>query len=115
MHGHQLDRLLPRSCVAVGKQRDVGQIIFKRTFLTAGVFVFIDRLLELGQIVQPLLAALGTQHLLIAALVQQRTEHLGNRLARIVRGKIPDQANELRRLGRAEQLVLQVALQGLVE
>ena len=91
------------------------QIILQRALLAAGGLILIDRLLELGQIVQPLLTALGAQHFLIAAAVQQRGEHLGDRPARIRGGELLDQRDKPPCVRPAERLVLQIALQRLIE
>ena len=115
VHGHQLDRLPPHGCIAVRKQRDVGQVILERTFLPAGIFIFIDRLLELGQVVQTLLATLSAQHFLIAAPVQQRGKHLGDGFPRVIRREVLDQMDKLPHLCGVEQLMLQIALQRFIK
>ena len=56
--------------------RNVGEVMLHRALLAAARLVFVDGLLELGQIVQPLLTALGAQRLFIPALVQNIREHL---------------------------------------
>jgi len=54
----------------------MGQVVLQGTFLAAGGLILIDRLLQLGQIVQPVLASLGAEHHLVAALVEYGGQHL---------------------------------------
>ena len=74
--GHQL-HLVPRlPGVGVGEQGHVGEIVLQGALLAAGGLILIDRLLQLGQIVQPVLASLGAEHHLVAALVEYGGQHL---------------------------------------
>lgn len=74
--GHQLHLVALLGDIAVAEKRDVGEVMLHRALLAAARLVFVDGLLELGQIVQPLLTALGAQRLFIPALVQNIREHL---------------------------------------
>ena len=79
MNGHEFDLISLIPCIAVGEEGNMRQIMLQRTFLTAGRLIFINRLLQLGQLVQPFLASLCPQRLFIAALVEDRSQHFGNR------------------------------------
>ena len=70
MNGHKLHLGGSVGSITVRKQRDVRQIVFKRCLLAAGGLIFVNGLLQLSQIVQPLLTALGSEHLLITAVVE---------------------------------------------
>ena len=54
VHGHQLHAVAAVARVGVCKQGHMGQIVLERAFLAARRLIFIDGLLQLGQIVQPL-------------------------------------------------------------
>ena len=69
VHGHQLDLVARLRAVGVREQRDMREVMLDRRFLAAGRFVFVDRLLELGKVVQSLLTALGAERCFIAAFV----------------------------------------------
>ena len=70
MNGHELYLIALLGRIAVGKERHARQIIFEHCLFAAGRLVFVDGLLELSQIVEPLLTALGAQHGLIAARIE---------------------------------------------
>ena len=76
MDGHQLHTVPHLPGVAIGKEGHMGQVVLQGTFLAAGGLILIDRLLQLGQIVQPVLASLGAEHHLVAALVEYGGQHL---------------------------------------
>ena len=57
------------------------QIAVKRDLFSARCLEFMHRLLQLGKVIEPLLASLGAQHLLVAAFVEQRRKHLRHRAA----------------------------------
>ena len=101
--------------IGVCEQRNVRQIMLERTFLAAGRLVGIDRLLELGQIVQPHLAALRAEHGLVAALVQNGSQQLGNGHLIINAGERLDERDEFPALRPAQQLAVQIPAQRVVE
>ena len=76
MDGHQLHPVPLFGGIRIGEQRRTGQIVLQGDLLPAGGLVLVYRLLQLRQVVQPLLAALGAEHLLIAALVEDGRKHL---------------------------------------
>ena len=115
MHGHELHLVGRLVGVGVGKKRHMGQIVLERGLLAAGDFVIPDGLLELGQIVEPFLTALGAQHLLVAALVQHGRQELRHGALPVFRGKALDQTDELSRLRALEALVVQQLLQRLIQ
>lgn len=67
--GHQLHLVALLGDITVAEKRDMDKVVLHRALLTAARLVFVDGLLELGQIIEPLLTALGAQRLFIAALV----------------------------------------------
>ena len=89
--------------------------MLERAFLAAGRLVGIDRLLEFGQIVQPHLAALRAEHGLVAALVQNGGQQLGNGHLIINAGERFDQRDEFPALRPAQQLAVQIPAQRVVE
>ena len=101
--------------IGVCEQRNVRQIMLQRAFLAAGRLVGIDRLLQLGQIVQPHLAALRAEHGLVAALVQNGGQQLGNGHLIINAGERFDQRDEFPALRPAQQLAVQIPAQRVVE
>ena len=115
MHGHQLYLVALLGNIAVAEKRDVGKVMLHCALLAAARLVFVDRLLELSQIVEPLLTALGAQRLFIAAFVQNVRKHLGNRAALIRVRKALDQVDKLSCLRAAEHTVLQMIFERCVE
>ena len=76
MNCHEPDFVIRIRRIAVGKQCHMREIVLGRGLFAAGSLIFVHGLLELGQIVQPVLAPLGPEHLLIAASV----ENIGKKL-----------------------------------
>ena len=88
MDGHQLHLVLGViPAVRVGEQGGIGQVVGQRHLLAAGGLIHIHRLFQLRQIVQPLLTALGAEHLLIAALIEDSRQHLRHGLALVLGGE----------------------------
>jgi hypothetical protein len=83
----------------------MGQVVLQSTLLPAGDLVVVDGLLELREVVQPLLTALGAEHLLIAACIEHGGEDFRNGPLRIVRGEALDEGEELLGLGALEEAV----------
>src|SRR5699024_9709232 len=73
---HQAHLVLSSRGIAVREQRHMGEVMLQRALLPAGRLILIDRLLELREIVEPFLAALRAEHLLIAAVIEQRGQKL---------------------------------------
>ena len=69
MDRHQPDLVPGLRPIQTGEQSDMGQILFQRVLLAAGVFKIVKVLFQFCQVVQPCLAALGAQSLLVTALV----------------------------------------------
>ena len=115
VNGHQphLVSLLRR--VGIGEQSHMGQIVLQGDLLPAGGLVLIYRLLQLRQIVQPFLAALGAEHLLVAALIEEGRKHLGHRSPPISGGKGLYQADKPSGACSFEKWVLQIVLQRLIQ
>ena len=93
----------------------MGQVALQRDLLAAGRLKVVHRLLQLRQIVQPLLAALGPQRFFVSALVQRRRQNLGHRTLGVIRRKAVDQPDKLFRLRALENTVLQVLHKGVVQ
>ena len=70
VYGHELHLVVAAVRIAVGEQGYVGEVVLQGTFLSAAYLVFVNGLLQLRQVVQPLLAARGAQRRLIAAFVE---------------------------------------------
>ena len=114
--GHEFDFVREGLRVLVRQQSHVRQVVLRRAVLAAGVFKVIYGSLQLRQIIKPLLAAFCAEHFLVAALVQDLRQEVGDRVpgCRGSRGAL-DEPEELRGAGAAEQLGLVVLLQCLVE
>ena len=115
MDGHQLHLVALLGDIAVAEKRDVGEVMLHRALLAAARLVFVDGLLELGQIVQALLTALGAQRLFIPALVQNIREHLRDGPTLIRVRKALDQIDELLCLRAAEHAVFEVVFERYIE
>ena len=113
--GHQLHLVALLGDIAVAEKRDVGEVMLHRALLAAARLVFVDGLLELGQIVQPLLTALGAQRLFIPALVQNIREHLRDGPPLIRVRKALDQIDKLLCLRAAEHAVFEVVFERYIE
>ena len=113
--GHKPDALTPRRSVPGAVKRHVRQIGGGVGFLAAADLKIVDGLLQLRQIVQPILVALGPQRQLIAAGVQNAGEQLGDGEAAGGGCISLDQGDECRRLRAAEDLVVQRLPQGGIE
>lgn len=74
---HLIGRTIHR--IGVGEQRHVRQIMFERHFFAARGFELIDALFELSHIIEPLLAFLGAQHAIVAALVKHGRHNIAYR------------------------------------
>ena len=82
MDGHKAHVILRRiRNIGIGEQGYVVQIVVDGNLLAACCLELVYRLLQFGKVIEPLLASLGAQHLLVAALVEQRREHLRHRAA----------------------------------
>ena len=92
----------------------MGQVVLQGTFLAAGGLILIDRLLQLGQIVQPVLASLGAEHHLVAALVEYGGQHLRNWPPLAFGGKPLDQRHKRPGPRPLKQGLVQALLQGAV-
>ena len=114
MDGHQLHTVPHLPGVAIGKEGHVGQVVLQGTFLAAGGLILIDRLLQLGQIVQPLLAPLSAEHRLIAALIEHGGEHFGDRPPLAADGEPLDQRYQRPGPRPLKQGLVQALLQGPV-
>ena len=90
----------------------MGQIVLECAFLAARRLIFIDGLLQLGQIVQPLLTALRAEHGLIAAFVQDGGQDLRDGPTGAVGRKGIDERDEACRTRAAEGLRADTAAQG---
>ena len=88
--------------------------MFQRDFLAAGRFVVVNRLLQLGKVVQPFLTALGAQSRLVAAFVENRRKHLGHRTVCIGRREALDELYEPVRLGSLHDFVVEIAEQRFI-
>ena len=115
MHRHEL-YLVPRlRRVAVCKERYIFKVAFYSGFLAAGSLKLVYRLLQFRKVVEPLLASLCAQHLLIPALIQYAGEHLGYRPVLRRCSKAFYQRTEGSGLCTLEYLVVQTALHGLIQ
>ena len=89
--------------------------MLQRDFLTARRFILVHGLLELGQVVQPLLAAFGAKRFLIAAGVENCRQDLRYRPALVLGGKGLDELCELAGLRPLKQAVVHRFDQGFVQ
>ena len=115
MDGHEPDLVARVVEIRAREHRHVRQIVLERTFLAAGRFIRVDRLLELRQIVEPDLSALRAEHGLIPALVEHGRQQLRDRHLVIDAGKALDQRDELPRLRPAQQLPVEIFPQRVIE
>ena len=83
--------------------------------LTAGDLKIVDGLLQLREVVQALLTALGAQRKLVAALVQKPGEQLGDGQRAGEGGEALDERDEAGGLCPAEDLGVQRSAQGGLE
>ena len=89
--------------------------MLQRDLLAAGRLVVVDGLLELGKVVQPLLAALRAQRCLIAAFVEDCGEHLGDRAIGIGRCETLNELHELVRFGALHDFMVEIFEQRVVQ
>ena len=115
MDGHELDLAVGDGLLRIGEQRHVLHVVLQRGLLPATGLVFVDGLLELRQVVEPLLAAFRAQHGLIAALVHQFRKQFGDGHGLGKFGESLDQIDKLRGFRALEDLVVQVVLQAGVQ
>ena len=93
----------------------MAEVVREGALLAARLLVFADGLLELREVVQPLLAALGAEIFLIAAAVQHLAEQLRDAPALAAGGELLDERDEPPGLGAAEELVVEAAAERVVE
>ena len=99
--------------IGIGKQGYVMQIMVERDLLAARCLEFVHRLFQLGKVIEPLLASLGAQHLLVAAFVEQRRKHFGYRATLSGPAKTMHKRYKLLRLRTFEDVILARCLEGL--
>ena len=113
--GHHTHLVPSFAGIAVGEEGHVGQVMLQGDLLAAGGFICIDGLLELGQIVQPFLASLCSEHPLVAALLEHGSEHLRDRPSLRLGGEALHEVYKLSGFGALKKLLLQVVQKGLVQ
>lgn len=84
--------------IGIGKKRYTRKVALKRCFLTAGSLELIDRLLELGKVIQPVLRAFCAEHGFIAALVEHIAQKLGYGRFRAARAEALHKIHKFTRL-----------------
>ena len=113
--GHELHSVAAGVRVAVGEEGHVGEVVRQRALLSARLLIFADGLLELREVVQTLLTALGAQMLFVAAAVEHLREQLRDAPFLAACGELLHQRDELPGLGAAEELLVQIAAERVVE
>ena len=101
--------------VHVGKQRRVGQIPLQGHKLAGLCLIVIERLLQLRQVVQPVLLAGQAQHGLIAGIGQNTAEQIRQIHALVDGPVLFDHPGVLHRPAPAEQIRLQIFQQSLIQ
>ena len=115
MDRHELDPVARVVGIGVGEHGHVRQIMFRRGFLAAHRFVFVDRLFQFGQIVQPLLAAFRPEHDLIPAFIEQHREQFRGRAVMRTGRKRFDQVHEFFRFRSPEYFIVERVFQRLIQ
>ena len=110
---HLIGRAIHR--IGVGEQRHMRQIMLERHFFAACSFEFIDALLQLGHIVEPLLASLGAQHAIVAALVKYSRHHIAHRTPLELPAESLDERQKLLSLGALENFIVDGLLERLIQ
>ena len=115
MNGHQLHRLGFFPLIHVGKQRGVVKIIAQRHLFPRFSGKVVNCLLQLRQIVEPLLFPTDPEHILIAALVQDACQQVCQIHAVVNRPVLFNQPHILPGPAAAEQFCVQTGFQSFVE
>ncbi len=113
--GHELHLVPAVHGVLVGEKGDMRQIALQRPLLPAGDLEIVDRLLELRQVIEPLLASLGPQHPLVAGVVEDGGQQLRDGPRPALDGVGVDEGDELPGLRGLDELLVQVGLQRGIE
>ena len=100
--------------IGVGEQCHMRQIMLERHFLAACSFELIDALFELSHIIEPLLASLGAQHAIVAALVKHGRHNIAYRTPLELSAEPLDERQKLLCLGAFENFIVDGLLKRFV-
>ena len=91
----------------------MGQVVHQGRLLAAGGLVIMNRLPELGQIVQPVLRAFRPEHALVAASLQHLAKQFGD-LTAVVTVEGMHEVDESGCTGTLEERLFKVRLKSLI-
>ena len=115
MDRHELHAVVAVRDIHIAEHRDALQVRLEIRLLAGARLEGEHRLLELREIIETVLRALRAQQLLVAGLMQDARQHLGDRPLCIARRIFLDERDEFPRLRAPEDLMLQVFYEGVIQ